>query len=658
MNDIQNEILKLTEDLLYYSRKYYVDDSPVISDYDYDMLLRKLSDLEKEYPQYKLDYSPTSRVGGDTLPYFSEVRHEVPLKSLQDAFSYAELEEFDSRIRKTVDSPEYAVELKIDGLSVALEYKNGIFVKGATRGNGIIGEDVTENLKTISSIPLKLTEDIDIIVRGEVFMPRKSFELLNFERKENGEQQFANPRNAAAGSLRQLNPSIAAKRKLDIFIFNVQQCNSKSFTHHSESLDYLKSLGFKVSPYYNVFSTISSTFSEIERFNINRDSFDFDIDGAVIKLNNLKHRSELGETEKTPKWAIAYKYPPEQKATKLIDIIVKVGRTGVLTPNAVLEPVHLAGTTVSKATLHNRCFIKDLDIRIGDTVVVQKAGDIIPEIVSVVFSKRKGTEQEFVMPNICPECSSAIVVDESGIMVRCPNPNCEAKIYRKIIHFASKEAMDIDGLGSSVIEHLIEAGLIRDAADLYVLNAQQVLSLDGFAEVSSNKLIESINQSKTAGLDKLINALGIKNIGQKASKLLAKRFKNIDNLISASEDEIAEIEDFGAISAKSVVDFFDDPLNIDIIKRLKANGVVTTYNNEIKDDRFSGMTFVLSGGLDTMSRAETTEIIEKFGGKTSSSVSSKTTYLLLGDKPGSKADKAVKLGIPIIEESKFLEMIK
>jgi len=658
MNDVKNDILQLTEQLLYHSHKYYVEDNPEISDYEYDMLLRKLKSLEEQFPEYKLDFSPTQRVGGEVVSQFDSVVHEVPLKSLQDVFSFAELIEFDERTRKAVDDPEYAVELKIDGLSVALIYENGILQKGVTRGNGIEGEDVTANIKTISSVPLKLTQPIDIIVRGEVFMPRDVFTKINAQRQSNNETVFANPRNAAAGSLRQLDSSVAASRKLDIFIFNIQKCESRTFKSHSESLDYLKELGFKVSPYYNVFNSITTAFSEIERFDNIRDELNFDIDGAVVKVNSLAQRDEIGETTKFPKWAAAYKYPPEQKATRLKDIIINVGRTGVLTPNAVFDPVWLAGTKVSRATLHNRCFIQELDIQLNDTIIVQKAGEIIPEVVRVVKEKRDGSQVQFKMPDACPVCNTPVVADESGIMIRCPNPLCDAKIYRQIVHFVSKEAMDIEGLGPSVVSQLIDNNLIKDVSDLYLLTPDMLINLEGFAEVSALKLVESINNSKTAGLDRVINALGIKNIGQKASKQLAKHFGDIDAIINASLQDIVEIEDFGEISASSVVDYFDAETNLEIVHKLKAYGIDMTFKNDTIDSRFEGKVFVLSGGLDSMSRNEASEIIEKYGGKTSSSVSSKTNYLLLGDKPGSKADKAQKLGVPIIDEQQFLQMIK
>lgn len=658
----QNRIAELVNELNFHSIKYYVEDSPQISDYDYDMLMRELKELEKAYPELILPQSPTQRVGDKPLSDFEPVHHEVPLKSLQDVFSYAELEEFDERVRKSTDNPEYVVELKIDGLSVALEYRKGVFYRGATRGNGVDGEDVTLNLKTIQNIPLNLTSPVDIIVRGEVFMPRASFDKLNLQREQSGEPLFANPRNAAAGSLRQLDSSVTAKRNLDIFIFNIQKFDIKSaagvISSHSQSLDYLKSLGFKVSPFYNVFHSVSEAFAEIERFDKIRNTLGFDIDGAVVKVNDLALRDKLGETVKFPRWAAAYKYPPEQKATKLTDIVINVGRTGVLTPNAVLEPVSLSGTTVSKATLHNQNFIRDMGIMINDTVIVQKAGEIIPEVVRVDTDKRDGSEREFVMPDKCPVCGALVVTDESGIAVRCPNRMCEAQIFRKIVHFASKDAMDIEGLGPAIVQQLIDSLLLKDVADLYTLTQEQLTQLEGFAEVSAKNTVNAIEKSKSAGLDRVIFALGIRNIGQKAAKLLAKHFKSIDNLIAASADEIVEINDFGEISAKSVVNYFADDTNIELVEKLRRCGVAMEFSENIEDLRFEGKTFVLSGGLDSMPRSRAEEIIEAFGGKTSSSVSSKTSYLLLGDKPGSKLEKARKLGVEIIDEQQFLEMIK
>ena len=563
----KKRIAELVDTLNYHSKKYYVYDSPEISDYEYDMLMRELKTLEENHPELKLSHSPTQRVGDVPLSYFEEIEHEVPLKSLQDVFSFGELVEFDERVKKSVGDTQYVVELKIDGLSVALEYKNGIFFRGLTRGNGIVGEDVTSNIRTISSVPLKLEKEIDITVRGEVFMPRASFEALNKKQEAEEKQLFANPRNAAAGSLRQLDSSVTASRNLDIFIFNIQKCDFYNFETHSQSLDFLKSLGFKVSPYYNVYNSISSAFNEIERFDEIRDSLGFDIDGAVVKVNSLADRLKLGETVKVPRWAAAYKYPPEQKPTVLKDIVIQVGRTGVLTPNALFSPVVLAGTTVTKATLHNRNFIKDLDIMIGDTVIVQKAGEIIPEVVRVDKSKRTGTEISFVMPDKCPVCETEVVVDPSGAAVRCPNDLCPAKVHRKIIHYASKEAMNIEGLGPSIIEQLIDNHLISDVADLYSLKKEQFLTLDGFADVSAIKTINSIQNSKTAGLDRLLFGLGIRNIGQKAAKLLAKRFGNIDALISANFEDIIDIEDFGDTSTNAVLDYFTDPENIKLIEK-------------------------------------------------------------------------------------------
>ncbi len=657
-HDAQIRINELVEELNFHSRKYYVEDSPEISDYEYDMKMRELKSLEAEYPELILAHSPTQRVGDVPLSEFTAVHHEVPLKSLQDVFSYSELEDFDRRVKKVQSDPEYVVELKIDGLSVAVEYKNGILVRGATRGNGIDGEDVTLNIKTIQSLPLKLAENVDITVRGEVFMPVSSFNKLNRQRQNDGESVFANPRNAAAGSLRQLDSSVTAKRNLDIFIFNIQKFDNGTFKTHSESLDYLKSLGFKVSPFYNKFHDIEKVFSEIERFDKIRNELGFDIDGAVVKVNDLSLREELGETVKFPRWAVAYKYPPEQKSTKLLDILINVGRTGVLTPNAVLEPITLSGTTVSRATLHNQNFIHQMDIRIKDTVIVQKAGEIIPEVVRVVPEKRSGNEIIFEMPLNCPVCGTAVITDQSGVAVRCPNRLCEAQIFRKIVHFVSKEAMDIEGLGPSIVQQLIDESLLKDVSDLYSLNAQKLMNLEGFAQVSANNIVEAIKKSKNAGLDRLIYALGIRNIGQKAAKLLAARFKNIDALMSASAEEIISIEDFGDISANSVVNYFSDENNLELINKLKEYDVCMQYNQKIDDLRFEGKIFVLSGGLDTMTRAQATQLIESFGGKTSSSVSAKTSYLLLGDKPGSKLEKATKLGVKIIDEQQFIEMIK
>ena len=653
---IQKNIKELTEALLYHSNKYYNDDQPEISDYEYDMLLRKLRSLEDEYPQFALADSPTKRVGGKAVGGFKEIRHEVPLMSLLDAFSFAELEEFEQRISKEISDVQYAVELKIDGLSVALEYQQGVFVRGATRGDGEVGEDVTENLRTIKDIPKILKEPIDIIVRGEVYMPRKSFESLNQQREREGQPLFANPRNAAAGSLRQLDSSVTASRNLSIFVFNVQK-GTQTFTTHSESLDYLKYLGFAVSPFYSVFSSITEAFAEVERFSDIRDSLAFDIDGAVIKVNDFEQRDILGQTSKFPKWAIAYKYPPEQEETTLKDIIIQVGRTGVLTPNAVLEPVQIAGTTVSRATLNNQNFIRDLDIRIGDRVVVQKAGDIIPEIVRVNFGARSGNERQFVMPDTCPVCKQPVCHDENGITVRCENLDCPAQQFRSILHFASKDAMDIEGLGPAVIQQLMDEGLVEDIADLYALSFDDLIKLDRFGEKSAINLIEAISKSKSAGLARVIYALGIRNIGKVAAKTLADAFGSIDDLMSADAESLRTLDDFGEIMVGSIIDYFKSTKNVDKIKRLQNNEVKLTQDIQLVGTKFAGMSFVLTGTLQSMSRSEAGEKIQKLGGKVASSVSKKTDFVIVGENAGSKERKARELNLNVLNEQTFLEMI-
>ncbi len=653
---IQKNIKELTEALLYHSNKYYNDDQPEISDYEYDMLLRKLRSLEDEYPQFALADSPTKRVGGKAVGGFKEIRHEVPLMSLLDAFSFAELEEFEQRISKEISNVQYAVELKIDGLSVALEYQQGVFVRGATRGDGEVGEDVTDNLRTIKDIPKILKEPIDIVVRGEVYMPRKSFDLLNQQCEREGKALFANPRNAAAGSLRQLNSSVTASRNLSIFVFNVQK-GAKTFSTHSESLDYLKYLGFPVSPFYSVFSSMTKAFAEVERFSDMRDSLAFDIDGAVIKVNDFEQRDILGQTSKFPKWAIAYKYPPEQKETTLKDIIIQVGRTGVLTPNAVLEPVQIAGTTVSRATLNNQNFIRDLDIRIGDRVIVQKAGDIIPEIVRVNFSSRNGNEQQFEMPDICPVCKQPVSHDENGITVRCENLDCPAQRFRSILHFASKDAMDIEGLGPAVIQQLMDEGLIEDVADLYELKFDDLLGLDRFGEKSAINLLESISKSKSAGLARVIYALGIRNIGKVAAKTLADAFGSIDKVMSADAETLRALDDFGEIMVGSIIDYFKLTKNVDKIKRLQNKEVKLTQDIQLVGTKFAGKSFVLTGTLQSMSRSKAGEMIQKLGGKVASSVSKKTDFVVVGENAGSKERKARELNLNVLDEQTFLEMI-
>ncbi len=652
----KKEIESLTLQLNEHIHRYYVEDSPIISDYEYDMLMRKLSALEEEFPELRSPVSPTQRVGGEVAENFKPFRHEVPLLSLQDAFSYDELVAFDERVKKACPDACYAVELKIDGLSVALTYEKGVFVRGATRGDGQTGEDVTTNLKTVGSIPMVLNEPVDIVVRGEVYMPRKSFERLNEQCVRDGKKTFANPRNAAAGSLRQLDSKVTAERRLDIFVFNIQS-GGETPEGHAESLDYLKRLGFKVSPYYELFSDITEAFAEVEHFNAIRDELGFDIDGAVLKVDRFVHRDLLGETVKVPRWAIAYKYPPEQKPTLLKGITIQVGRTGVLTPNAELEPVQLAGTTVSRATLHNQNYIRDLDIRVGDTVIVQKAGDIIPEVVRIVPDKRPADSTPYVMPDACPVCGGELAADESGIALRCVNGECPAKIQRQLEHFASKAAMDIDGLGPAIIEQLLENGMIERPDDLYRLDKEQLSALEGFGEKSAENLLAALENSKSAPLDRVLYALGIRNIGSKAAKVLADHFGSIDEVMNADAAEIAGLYDFGDTMAENVANYFIKEENRELIDRLKQVGLQMHYEKAEVSDRFAGLTFVLSGGLDSMSRDEAGAVIEKLGGKVSGSVSKKTSYLILGDKPGSKLTKAQALGVPVIEEDEFLRMI-
>ena len=654
----KKEIKLLSDQLNEHIYRYYVEDAPIISDYEYDMLMRKLIDLETKFPELRLPHSPSQRVGGKVASSFSSFKHEVPLLSLQDAFSYEELVLFDDRVKKTYPNACYVVELKIDGLSVALTYKNGIFVRGATRGDGSVGEDVTANLKTIGSIPMVLSEPVDIVVRGEVYMSEKSFNKLNERNLREGKKVFANPRNAAAGSLRQLDSKIAAERNLDIFVFNIQGEAPAFIKTHSDGLNYLKKLGFKVSPFYNCYTDITEAFAEVERFNAIRGELGFDIDGAVIKVNDLDQREGLGETVKTPRWAIAYKYPPEQKETLLKAITIQVGRTGVLTPNAELEPVRLAGTTVTRATLHNQNYIRDLDIRVGDTVIVQKAGDIIPEVVRVVSEKRSEDSVRFEMPKCCPVCGGELLQDESGIALRCLSEECPAKIQRRFEHFSSKSAMDIEGLGPSIIDQLIESDLIAEIYDLYDLRKEQLADLEGFGDKSADNLLASIEKSKSASLDRVLFGLGIRNIGAKAAKLLAERFGSMDVIMSASKEELEDIPDFGGVMADNVLRFFSDKANVELVKRLKEAGLTMQYETTHTSDLLEGKTFVLSGGLSSMSRDEASAKIEELGGKVSGSVSKKTSFLILGDKPGSKLIKAQSLGIPVLEENEFLEMIR
>lgn len=652
-------ISELREKLNHLSYMYYVMDNPEVTDYEYDMLMRQLIKMEEEKGEPIPPDSPSQRVGGQAIDSFSKVIHEVPLQSLTDAFSYEELYAFDERVKGECPYATYDVETKIDGLSVALTYKDGYFVKGATRGDGEVGEDVTENLKTIGSVPLKLNEPVDIIVRGEVYMPTKNFLSLNEKREEEGEPLFKNPRNAAAGSLRQLDPKIAAKRGLDILIFNVQKLEGKTFKTHTESLSYLESLGFKMVPVREKCNTMEEAIKIIEKIGSGGYNLKFEIDGAVIKVDDLEERELLGSTAKAPRWAVAYKYPPEQKETKLLDIEIKVGRTGVLTPNAVLEPVFIGGTTVSRATLHNLDFIKQKELLIGDRVIIQKAGEIIPEVVSSVKEKRDGTEKGFMMPETCPVCGAKVVRQEGEAAYRCSGFECGAQIQRNIEHFVSRDAMNIEGLGPAIISQLIERGLIKSVADLYYLKKEDVKELDKMGEKSAENLEEAIEKSKERDLSNLIYALGIRQVGASAGKSLAKHFKTLDAFMSAREEELSAINDIGPITAKNIISYMDESQNIENIERLKKAGVnVESLEEESGDDRFSGKTFVLTGTLPTYTRDEASVIIERLGGKVSGSVSKKTSYVLYGEEAGSKLAKAKELGITLITEEEFNEMIK
>lgn len=657
--EIQKQIDELRREIEYHNKLYYVDDAPVISDFDYDMLMQRLIKLEEEHPELITPDSPTQRVGGAALSQFTQVQHQVPLESLSDVFSFDELKAFGERMDSLLAAEhEYCVEPKIDGLSMSLEYENGVFVRGATRGNGLVGEDVTENLRTVRSLPLRIIDAPErLVVRGEVYMSKSVFNELNAEREINGEQLLANPRNAAAGSIRQLDPKIAAQRKLDIVCFNMQYTSGEAYTRHSDTLDALKHMGFPVVP-YKIYKTIDGCCERINRIGENRGDFAYDIDGAVIKINSLEQRTELGSTAKAPRWAVAYKYPPEKKESRVVDIVVQVGRTGVLTPKAVIEPVRLAGTTVTNATLHNQDNIDRLDIRIGDTVLVQKAGEIIPEVLSVNKEKRPENTVAFKMPDTCPECGAPVVRDEDGVALRCTSPECPAQRLRNLAHFASKEAMDIDGLGISVCESLINSGLVGSPAELYYLDAQSVASLDRMGKKSAENLINAINKSKQAGLARVICAFGIRQVGQKAAKTLAKHFKTLDMLMDASEFELMAVSDIGGITAGFIREWFDLPQSQHQIKLLREAGVSFESKEAVKDSRFAGMTFVLTGELSNYKRDEAAAIIESFGGKASSSVSKKTSVVLAGENAGSKLQKAIELGVKIIDEAEFETMIK
>lgn len=656
--NIKEKIDKLTDKLNEANYQYYVLDNPQMLDFEYDHMLRQLENLEGEYPEYVRADSPTKRVGGEALSKFEKVEHIVPLMSLQDVFSMEEMDDFLEKIIQIYPQTMFTVEPKIDGLSVALEYVNGVFVRGATRGDGAVGEDVTENLRTIRSIPMTLQNAPErLIVRGEVFMPKKNFEALNERQEAEGKPLFANPRNAAAGSLRQLDSRIAAKRHLDILIFNVQYAEGISFETHDESLEYLKKLQFKVVP-YKLLRSISAINEQVDAINENRSNLSCDIDGAVIKVNDLSIRQSLGSTAKFPRWAAAYKYPPEIKPTVVEDIVVQVGRTGVLTPKAVVRPVRLAGTTVTNATLHNQDFISQRDIRIGDTVRIRKAGEIIPEILDVDLSKRPEKSNPYILPTNCPICGAPTQRDDDGAFLRCTGVACPAQLSRNIAHFVSRDAMDIDGLGSAIVDALIEKQLLKSPADIYELTLDDLKSLWQKGDTAAKKLLVSIENSKQQDLSRLIFALGIRQVGAKTGKVLAARFMTMDKLMSATEEELTQIQDVGAVTAKSIADWFAMEQSRSMIDKLKSAGVNMSHEAEIADNRFAGKTFVLTGALTMFTREEATAQIERFGGKASGSVSKKTSYVVVGENAGSKERKARELGIPILSEEEFLQMIE
>ncbi len=663
-NQAKERIENLRRQVEYHAKKYYDDDKPEISDFEYDMLMVELRNLEKDFPEFKSEESLTQKVGGHVKEGFEKVTHEVPLQSLQDVFSIEEVNDYITKINQKAQENEiqnrkYVVETKIDGLSAALEYKSGKFVRGATRGNGTVGEDVTENLKTIKTIPLELKEKIDITVRGEVFISKEDFEKMNQEREENEEELFANARNAAAGSLRQLDSKITEKRPLDIYIFNVQKIEGKEFNSHFEELEYLSKLGFNVNPVRIECKTIEEIENAIQKIGDDREKLTFGIDGAVVKVDDLKFREILGTTAKTPRWAIAYKYPPERKETILKDIICQVGRTGAITPMAILEPVKVAGSTISKTTLHNEDFIKEKDLKIGDTVVIQKAGDVIPEIVEVKKDKRTGNEKEFKMPKKCPVCGAPAIREEGESAVRCTGIECPAKLVRNLIHFVSREAMNIDGLGENIIAQLLDKNLISNIADIYALSFDDIASLKKNGKKFAQNLIDSINKSKENDLYQLITGLGIRNVGVKASKILARKYKTMDKLMEASFEDLSIINDIGPIMANNIREFFLQEQTRDLIKKLKdANVNMELLEEDGQDNRFEGKIFVLTGSLESFTRTEASNIIEKLGGKTSSTVSKKTDYVLAGEEAGSKLTKAQSLGINIISEEDFKKMIK
>lgn len=656
--EARQEIERLRAELNQASYEYYMLDAPTMSDYDFDHKLRRLEELEAEHPELMSADSPTQRVGGKAADGFAEVVHQVPLESLQDVFSLEELSEFGARVKETAENAAYDVEPKVDGLSVALEYENGVFIRGATRGDGRVGEDVTQNLRTIKTIPLRLPEALPrFIVRGEVFMPKSVFHALNEERELNGQPLFANPRNAAAGSLRQLDPKIAAARKLDIVVFNIQYAEGKTFQTHTETLEYLKSQHFRVIP-YTLCSTIEGCAQKIQDIGDRREEFEYDIDGAVVKVNSLTDREALGSTAKFPRWAAAYKYPPEQKLSTVVDIVVQVGRTGVLTPKAVISPVRLAGTTVTNATLHNQDFISEKDVRVGDTVLVQKAGEIIPEIVAVLKEKRPEGTAPYRFPAHCPVCGAPVVRDEDGAAMRCTGAECPAQLMRHLVHFASRDAMDIEGLGPANVESLVNAGLLKTPGDLYGIQAEDVAKLERMGKKSAENLVSAIEKSKENDLAKLLTAFGIRQVGQKAAQVLARQFGSLDALASADVDLLANVPDIGPVTAQSIVDWFSDPQSRHLIETLKAAGVNMVSHAEPVGDKLAGLTFVLTGELSGFSRKEAGERIQALGGKVSGSVSKKTSYVVAGEAAGSKLRKAQELDIPILDESAFLAMLK
>lgn len=657
--DYREEIKQLRDILNENGYRYYVLDAPTMSDREYDLLNRRLEELEAAHPEEITPDSPTQRIGGKLLEGFATYSHEVPLESLQDVFNGEEVAEFCLRCDEALGAPvEYSVEPKVDGLSVALEYRDGVFIRGATRGDGQVGEDVTENLKTVRSIPMTLPEKLPrLIVRGEVYMSRAVFEEINAIRELQGRPLMANPRNAAAGSLRQLDPKICAERKLDIQVFNLQLAEGIEFAAHAETLDYLASQRFKVIP-HKTLSGVSACQAEISRINDERMEYPFDIDGAVVKINSLSDRAALGSTAKFPKWAVAYKYPPEKKPSKVLDIVIQVGRTGVLTPKAVLSPVRLAGTTVTSATLHNQDYIAEKDIRIGDTVIVQKAGEIIPEIVEVDLSRRPEGTRRYFLPEACPVCGAPVSRDPDGAAIRCTGAECPAQLLRNITHFASRDAMDIEGLGPAVVQQLVERGLVHTAADLYSLQAADVAKLDRMGAKSAENLIRAIEKSKANDLSKLIFGLGIRQVGEKAAKVLASHFKTFEALEAASVEELTEIDDVGAITAQCIVDYLSEPQSQDLLRRLREAGVNMESAQQLVDERFAGMTFVLTGTLTRFDRKAAQAMIEARGGKASGSVSRRTAYVVAGEAAGSKLKKAQELNIPVLTEEEFAKMLE